>query len=225
MKDADAIAEALRSLHGFAVTSINNPTAEQLRNALAEFSSGPGQESDARIVVYYAGHGHTMGAAPRTGWLVPIDAPNPETDPGRFLTKAINIREALNWSETMQSKHVLWLFDSCFSGSIIEKLRGSASPNWRTFLRDGRVRRIITSGSMDQRVPDQSIFSKNLLLYLRGETRVVEQASFFTGHQLSIKLKEAVISERGKLQTPQLGTMSLFGDEEGDVVFQTVGRW
>lgn len=39
LKDADAIAEALRSLHGFAVTSINNPTAEQLRNALAEFSS------------------------------------------------------------------------------------------------------------------------------------------------------------------------------------------
>lgn len=98
LKDADAIAEALRSLHGFAVTSINNPTAEQLRNALAEFSSGPGQESDARIVVYYAGHGHTMGAAPRTSWLVPIDAPNPETDPGRFLTKAINIREALNLS-------------------------------------------------------------------------------------------------------------------------------
>jgi hypothetical protein len=193
------------------------------RRNIINFASGPGQEPEARLVVFYAGHGYTLGNAPlRTGWLVPADAPNPEKDVNGFVTTAVNIRDVLNWSELIQSKHVLWIFDSCFSGNIVEKLRAANVGNWRQFLRDGRVRRVVTSGSALQKVPDKSMFAERLINALKGIVPVDDGKEFFTGQQLSQVLKEAVITARGDRQTPQLGTMDLFGPSEGDIVFNTI---
>jgi hypothetical protein len=123
----------------------------------------------------------------------------------------------------MQAKHILWIFDACFSGTIIEKLRGQdSSANWQQFLRDGKVRRIITSGSAYQQVPDESVFADVLVRYLKGQLKISDGGDFFTGAQLSSKLQEAVIRERGKAQTPQAGTIRNVGQDEGDIVFQNV---
>src|SRR5262249_24115898 len=111
------------------------------------------------------------------------------------------------------------------SGNIVEKLRGEVQGNWRQFLSDGRVRRVITSGSALQKVPDNSVFSEALVAILRGTIQIGgEKDELFTGQQLSTALKKAVITKHGDSQTPQLGTMPLFGETEGDIVFDRVVR-
>src|SRR5690606_29842080 len=49
-----------------------------LIGAIAAFVYGPGRDSRARLVIWYAGHGH---ARARVGYLVPQGAPNPELAP------------------------------------------------------------------------------------------------------------------------------------------------
>jgi tetratricopeptide (TPR) repeat protein len=221
VSDADKIADALERYHGFSVTRVPNPDSKALRDALITFAIGPGQDPEARrLVVFYAGHGKTLGDPPLlTGWIIPADTPDPNKNMAGFIASAISMNEVLTWSHLIQAKHLFWIFDSCFSGEIVDRLRGGPSANWRQFLRDGKVRRVITSGSGIQRVPDKSVFASALIRGLRGSMLVGDNDEFFTGEQLSMALKREVVKDRGDAQTPQLGTMTLFGSDEGDIVF------
>jgi len=49
---------------------------------------------------------------------VRVDAPNPNRDQNGFLDKAMGMRQIELYAESIQSKHALFLLDSCFSGSL-----------------------------------------------------------------------------------------------------------
>ncbi len=56
----------------------------------------------------------------------------------------------------IEAKHVLWVFDSCFSGSLFEATR--AAPPAITCKTAKPVRQFITAGTADQQVSDNSVF-------------------------------------------------------------------
>lgn len=219
--DIEAVAKVLEEKHGFNVTRVIDPTKEALERALADFAVKQGSEENARLIVYYAGHGHTHGAQPlQTGWIVPVDTPDPKKDPSGFFQTALSMDEIKKYSLVIRAKHVLWVFDSCFSGQLIETLRGDVRPgNWESFLQTGKVRRVITSGSADQLVPDRSVFASYFVAALSGRLKAGDESGLLTGNQFSHFLKGQVIQDRGDEQTPQFGTIKLFGAEEGDIIF------
>lgn len=219
--DIEQIGKALAERHGFEVIAVDDPTKAELEKALADFAVNQGADENARLVIYYAGHGHTLGTPPlRTGWVVPVDAPDPAQDPSGFFQTALSMDEIRKYSLIINAKHVLWVFDSCFSGQLIETLRGTPADKWESFLQTGKVRRVITSGSADQRVPDRSVFASYFAAALEGRLQAGGGSGLVTGNQLSHFLKGRVIADRGAAQTPQYGTIKLFGADEGDIIFR-----
>ena len=74
--DARAIAEELRE-RGFEVTLRTNLNSASLDRVLKEFFVIQGADPEARLFLWFAGHGHTINGE---GFLIPTDAP-PATDP------------------------------------------------------------------------------------------------------------------------------------------------
>lgn len=90
--DVEAIAQILEK-QGFAVTKVMNLNGEQLDRSIKRFVSQYGLKPDNRLLIYYAGHGHTLKADGdrQLGYLVPVDAPLAERDPGGFIEKAVSM--------------------------------------------------------------------------------------------------------------------------------------
>ncbi|HNJ43707.1 MAG TPA: caspase family protein, partial [Acidobacteriota bacterium] len=153
--DVPAVRSALEQ-HGFQVEVVLNPTGSQLRQALNQFAEDWGFAEGNRLVIYFAGHGYTGKTIDgrEMGYIVPQDAPDPDQDNARFNKVAVSMKEIMNIAERVQAKHALFLFDSCFSGTLF-KTRERVSPS--IVQKTARpVREFITAGTARQAVPDQS---------------------------------------------------------------------
>jgi hypothetical protein len=124
VNDAEEVADRLKKM-GFRVKLILNPTYRELRASLTDMVYETGRERDRAVLFYYAGHGETETLADGTkiGYIVPIDCPVLNKDPKGFALSAISMREIESASMKMRSKHVLMLFDSCFSGALFALVR------------------------------------------------------------------------------------------------------
>ena len=127
-RDVSAVSRALKE-HGFSITLVNDPTRDELEKALDDFIFKYGQIKNNRIVIYFAGHGHTHvnQFGREMGYLVPSNAPIPDDDIEEFFASAIDMRQIEVYARRLQSGHALFLFDSCFSGSIFSGLIDSSS--------------------------------------------------------------------------------------------------
>ncbi len=121
LQDARDIAEMFEQL-GWDVNLLLDPDWASLRKALNSLITGPGRDKDKAILVWFSGHGHTLAEADGSdlGYIVPIDAPDPDRDEMGFMEHAISMREIETVARRIQSKHVMMVFDSCFSGSMIK---------------------------------------------------------------------------------------------------------
>ena len=108
--------------------------ANELRTGLREFLNdyGAGKSNrNNRLLVFYSGHGDTRkGWMGDDGYIIPVDSPQKTTDENGFLDKALSMDDIVNWSKKVATKHILFLFDSCFSGNILEtKKSGNSVPD------------------------------------------------------------------------------------------------
>jgi uncharacterized caspase-like protein len=122
--DADLVAAELKR-QGFEVTAKRNLTSDQLERTLRDFFLTEGQTENARLIVWFAGHGHTIDGE---GYLVPVDAPGVADEPA-FKRKALSIRSFSVWMRQATSRHVLAVFDSCFSGTVFTNLPRRVGPD------------------------------------------------------------------------------------------------
>ncbi|WP_069472482.1 caspase family protein [Candidatus Marithrix sp. Canyon 246] len=74
-------------------------------------------DENNRLLFFYSGHGYSRLNGSK-GYIVPVDAPNPNFDDKGFVRKAIAMNKIVAWAEDIESKHALFLFDSCFSGTV-----------------------------------------------------------------------------------------------------------
>ena len=70
--------------------------------------------------------------------------------------KAISMKEIESYALQIESKHALFIFDSCFSGSLFNMSR--SIPRIISEKTSKPVRQFITAGTSEQEVPDKSVF-------------------------------------------------------------------
>lgn len=208
--------------HGFKVTVVMNPTQPEFDQAIRKFISRYGLARDNRLLVYFAGHGHTIGSR---GYLVPVNAPHPDDDEPGFINAAISFDMIQVYARMMRSNQALFVFDSCFSGSLFEVRGASAIPPSIASIAGLPIRQFIASGSADQTVPDRSVFLRQFVEALDGAADIPPRDGFITGTELGIYLHRTVTdytaNDSGKpMQTPQYGKLRDPDYDRGEFVFQ-----
>lgn len=169
---------------------------------------------DERIVVFFAGHGHTLtGIRGEIGYLVPFDADMND------LSTLIKWGELTGNSEVIRAKHMLFVMDACYGGLALT--RGLQAGSTR-FLKDMMLRysrQVLTAGKADEVVadaggplPDHSVFTGHLLQGLRGDA--ASQDGVLTAAGLMSYVYGKVANDKDSFQTPHYGHF----DGDGDLI-------
>ena len=206
--------------NGFIIKTVTNPDGKGLKQAFESFINAYGYNSENRLLFYYAGHGHTMDDGSR-GYLVPVDAPVPYKDPANFKRKALDMNQIISWCRQMDAKHALFLFDSCFSGTIFKQRDLPKMPPQISMLTGKPVRQFITAGSAGESVPAKSTFTPAIVDALTYGTGDLNKDGFTTGTELGVHLQNLMPSY--VQQTPQYGKIPDYELSRGDFVFSSPG--
>jgi len=171
--DIDAV-DAILTRHGFLTERAPEPkTGDDIYKALKSFFARYGYNPNNRLLIYYAGHGATLSIYDESdseskrdpkyiGYLVPADAPLTK-DVGAFRELAFSIKTFREFSEESSARHIMFVFDSCFAGWVLNREEGSSSSAYINSLTKKPVREFITAGTKDQTVPDESIFRRQFV--------------------------------------------------------------
>ena len=208
---------------GFQVTVVDNPTGSELKSAIEDFFVNYGYKPDNRLVIFFTGHGHTRNQT--KGYLVPVDAPDPTSISNEpdFLNTAFSMQRMMFWAKEIEAKHVLFVFDSCFSGTLFKTKAPPKIEN--AYVRDVMakpVRQFITAGDADQEVPAKSIFTPLFIRALEGEADFIEDG-YVTGTELGVYLTQK-LNEYPLDQTPQYGKIRDADFDRGDIVFRSLKK-
>jgi hypothetical protein len=152
VEDAEQVAASLEA-QGFDVELHIDVDSIALKSTLEEFFVVKGADPEARLFVWFAGHGHTEDGE---GYLVPADAERPDTS-ARFRIQALTMRRFGEYVRLAKAKHVFAIFDSCFSGTIFDTQR-SMVPAAITRATTLPTRQFLTSGDAGQLVSDDGTF-------------------------------------------------------------------
>ncbi len=214
IEDAEAVADGLRTKE-FEVTLVRNLDSTQLREELRSFFAIKGSDPDARLLLWFAGHGHTINGE---GFLVPADAPV-ASDPA-FKVSALHMRDFGGLVRLAESRHVISIFDSCFSGTIFTGRAGSVPPAI-TAKTIKPVRQFLTSGDADQQVRDDGSYRKLFLRAINGEDSSADpnRDGYVTGEELGLYLSQSVADLTEASQIPKSGKLQDVDYNQGDFVF------
>lgn len=218
VRDEVTMLKSALERNGFAVEVVMNPTSDQLYRAFTDFINLYGQDLDNRLLFFFAGHGYTLKTAwgEELGYLVPVNAPNPNYDPGEFQNQAMEMAQVEIYARRLQAKHALFIFDACFSGSLFSNTR--SIPEIITYKTTLPVRQFITSGSAEETVPDKSIFAELFVRALEGEADL-DRNDYITGSELGDYLQSNVVNYTMSRQHPQYGKIRNPNLDKGDFVF------
>ena len=212
--DAKAVADELRR-KGFNVDLKTDLKSSQLEQAFKAFFINKGADPNARLFVWFAGHGHTENGE---GFLIPADAPRPEVG-RKFKFAALPMRRFGEYVRLAESKHAFAVFDSCFSGTVFDGAR-ALPPAAVTRATTLPVRQFLTSGDAGQTVSDDGTFRKLFLRALRGEERVDANGDgFITASEMGLFLGDRVTNLTRSEQTPRYGKLRDADWDRGDFVF------
>lgn len=215
--EIEEVAAALRH-RDFSVQIVPHPTGQQMRNAIEDFIAEHGYSAENRLLIFFSGHGHTR---PETdmGYIVPVNAPDPNVDETGFLRVAISMHTVMAWAKRIEAKHALFVFDSCFSGSLFET-RALGKPG-QAYIRNSTakpVRQFITAGDAEEEVPAISVFTPQFIAALDGAADYTGDG-YVTGEELGVYLKQTV-PNYNSTQSPQSGKIRDPKYDKGDFVFR-----
>ena len=218
IRDVTEVAEVLEN-HGFNITLKTDLTRQDFSRAMSEFSLKFGKDKDNRLLFYYAGHGYTrkLATGEELGYLVMVNAPVPNKDPIGLSLSSVDMQSLVTQAKIIHARHVLFMFDSCFSGSIIN-MRESVVPESISENVRHPVRQFITAGRANEPVPDQSVFKQIFLDLLEGREKEPIPDNYITGEELGLYLKTKV-PEYNPTQHPQYGKIRDPRLDKGDFVF------
>ena len=212
--------ETLLKKHGFHVTLKKNLTKAKFDRAFAEFVLKSGEDANSRLLFYYAGHGYTRKSATDEdlGYLVMVDAPAPETDKVGFELESVSMESLVTQTDKILARHVLFVFDSCFSGTVLNVRDRLTPPESISDRVQYPIRQFITAGRAGEVVPDHSDFKQAFLDLLDGRAREPFPDGYITGEELGFYLKNQV-PVYNPAQHPQYGKIRNPKLDKGDFVF------
>ena len=229
--DLDAVIPQLTQLgfalqqHGFRVQKIFNPTSVELTAEVRAFVGSHGRKENARTIVVFAGHGYADPDNVDFGFIVPSDAELPKSG-SNFYSKAIPISDFETWARQIRSKHALFIFDSCFSGTIFQSKsdpdravdRGKSSTDRWRFFRDTAalpVRQFIAAGGPKDVVPAGGEFLRQFQMGMNGSASA-QGDGYVTGKEIGTWIEQmSTQSQRPHSNVIKIGSLSL-----GDMIFQ-----
>ena len=203
----------------FSITKVLNPTSEELEDAFENFIDKHGYDPKNRLLFYFSGHGFTRASGTK-GYLVPTDAPHPNKDETNFVRSAFSMTSLLALAREIESTHALFLFDSCFSGTIFKTRSLPSSPPLITSLTKKPVRQFITAGDAGEAVPAKSIFTPAITDGLEHGLADLNEDGFVTGSELGMYLQSTISKASSGAQSPQYGKINDYDLSLGDFVFQ-----
>ena len=226
-REMDDVAGVLQK-HGFHVRRVSDPRSNELLPEIRQFMADHAYSPLNRVIVFFSGHGYSENGA---GYLVPVDAKLPSIDPSAFRAQALPIDTLQGEAARATTAHVLFLFDSCFSGSIFFT-RGpgdvpttASSERWR-YLNDmikTPMRQFISAGDAKQELPPKSYFAALFVKALSDGSGARGADGYITSREIAQYLAEQV-RKRNPGQTPQYGFVRDPDLEFGDMIFQLPGR-
>ncbi len=205
---------------GFQVDVVANPGSLRLKQSIEDFVKRFGYNPDNRLVIYFAGHGWTRNND--LGYLVPVDAPavaRADSDL-EFAKSALSMEQIMSWAKQMEAKHVLFIFDSCFSGAIFKVRSASPLPTYLQRKMNMPVRQFLTAGDVNEVVPATTLFTPLLIRALDGAADF-NHDGYVTGSELGEYLPQQ-IANYSSAQNPQYGKIRDPRLDEGDIVFRVV---
>jgi len=200
---------------GFKVEKILNPNSRQLVDAYDSFIDRYGFDPENRLLFFFSGHGFSRHNGEK-GYVVPADAPVPTTDERGFLRKSLEMEMLLTWAKRIESKHALFLFDSCFSGTVFKSRALPKEPPHISSMVARPVRQFISAGSAGEEVPAKSVFVQSFLRAIEGDGDL-DKDGYVTGTELGMYLNRKVTGYRTG-QTPQYGKIRNPDLDQGDFV-------
>ena len=213
--EIDRVEKALRK-QGFEVRKVMDPDSDKLFSAFDQFIDDYGFDQNNRLLFFYSGHGYTRKHGNK-GYLVPTDAPDPRDNEKGFYRKSLGMGQILSWSRRIEAKHALFLFDSCFSGTIFKTKALPEHPPHISYITSRPVRQFISAGSAGEEVPAKSVFTPLVIRALEGSGDV-DGDGYVTGTEMGMYLHKEVLRydtgqhpQYGKIRDPEL--------DEGDFVF------
>ncbi len=212
--------------HGFQIYRgkvLQNLDGDAMREAYRSFVNDHGFDAANRLVLFYAGHGYTRGKGVlEKGYIVPVDAPSVRGDDRAFARVAIEMTDIDALMRRIESRHALFLFDSCFSGSIFATRTGEPTneiPHYITMAQREAVRYYITSGSADEEVPAHSTFTPAFADALNRGMADWDDDGYTLGSELALYLRQQV--SKFSETTVHRGTVRDRRLSQGDIVFVT----
>lgn len=165
------------------------------------------KEND-NLLIFYAGHGTARkDQHNRTfGYLVPSSAKK-----GNYASyiSSVNIAEVL--TEDSHVKHILFIADACFSGSLTRSEEDDMPRNIKSSY-ENKSRKIMASGNLEP-VPDNSMFMYHVLDRLeKNKEKYLTDYDLFNSVFLEVK-------KTTYKQDPQYAIIANTGDEGGKFVF------
>lgn len=218
VNDAEAVAELLRGKFGFDATNIKlllnrDASRSAIHKAFLDFSADATHVDD-RLLVYFAGHGHTeRSRRGDVGYLVPCDG-----DPSDLST-LIRWDTLTRDAELIEAKHILFVMDACYGGLAITRCLKPGSSRFLKDMLHRFARQVLTAGKADEVVadlggprPDHSVFTGHFLDALDG---AAESNGILTANGVMAYVYQHVGSDPNSEQTPHYGYLN--GD--GDFIF------
>ena len=229
LRDAEALTTLLRDKHGFETTLLSDPDAAQIRELFDQIRRENIAE-DARVLLYYAGHGVQRDSAQGLkGFFLPADA---RPDDEASMVPMENLADALR---DVPARHILLVLDCCFAGAFrMPSKRGLDLGGLTDPLRRQHFdifcnfpsRLVLSSTSHRQQALDRledgdanSPFNRFLCRAIGGEADYTGDR-LVTATELKTYLADSVsqiTSYAGNLQS--VGLDALEGDGEGEFLF------
>jgi hypothetical protein len=219
--DAEAVAEALAATGFDTVTLLRDPDRAALLEGLEAFVFGPAADASARVLIWFAGHGHTIEGI---GYLVPPEAPMPAdaASDAAFRRLALSMPQLESrFLREMRARHVLGIFDACFAGTVFSATRAAAVvPPSVGFAARNRVVMLVTSGQEGEEVRDDGLFRQVFVDALTGaDPRVLTEEGYLLGSRLGAHLATRVADYSDGFQHPAWGTLRRRELDRGDFLF------
>ena len=225
--DVEAVKNALTA-NGFTVETAQDLNSRDLSDRIEQFVNDYGYSKNNRLLIYYAGHGHTQKTIDdaderELGFIIPVDTPLPDPkNLSPFFRKAVSLEKIRTFAREIQAKHAMFLFDSCFSGKLVSR-SNIAVPAIIEESVTYPVRQFITAGSANQPVPDESIFRRAFVRALEGDADT-NHDGYVLGTELAAYLRDKVSNTSRRTQTPQYGKIDDIALDRGDFVFTVTGK-
>lgn len=221
--DAQAVADAMVNKFQFPKGNVTllldgQATRQAILDALLAPTEAGVMRPDDRLLVFFAGHGHTVrGNRDDAGFLVPVDG-NCEK-----RTTLIRWDEMTRSADQIPAKHVLFIMDACYGGLAVKRHVAPGSGRFLENMLRRYSRQVLAAGKENELVADQggpqpghSIFTGHLLEALAG--KAAGKRGFITANGVMAYVYDRVATDHHSNQTPHYG----FIDGDGDFIFSAL---